>query len=61
MYIWGWNESGQLGLGDTVNVAAEPALVDALPSDVTVTQLACGSRHTLALLGKWAVGVWLWM
>ncbi|XP_043244131.1 RCC1 domain-containing protein 1-like [Amphibalanus amphitrite] len=60
VYTWGWNESGQLGLGDTVNVAAEPALVDALPSDVTVTQLACGSRHTLALLEDGSVMGWGW-
>ena len=58
VYTWGWNESDQLGLGSAVNVAAAPALVEALPEDVAVTQLACGSRHTLALRGTCGTVCW---
>ncbi|XP_037076385.1 ultraviolet-B receptor UVR8-like [Pollicipes pollicipes] len=60
VYTWGWNESNQLGLGDDVNVAPEPTLVEALPVDKNVRQVACGTRHTLALLDDGAVLGWGW-
>ena len=59
VYVWGWNESGQLGLPsrtvttstgvETVNVLCTPQVLD-LPrlndEEVNATLVSCGSRHT---------------
>jgi len=61
VYVWGWNESGQLGLPckglqeerasmaeGTVNIQQIPRVLDIVINDkaVDVIQAACGSRHT---------------
>lgn len=46
LYAWGWNRFGQLGLG-SMDDANMPCKVD-LPGPVA--QVACGWRHTLAVL-----------
>lgn len=61
VYVWGWNESGQLGLPckavqekqestseDTVNIQQIPKVLDIIINDqaVDVIQAECGSRHT---------------
>ncbi|XP_018321159.1 probable E3 ubiquitin-protein ligase HERC3 isoform X2 [Agrilus planipennis] len=61
LYIWGWNSNGQLGLAskDSHSAATEAVSVMATPHpvelfgnqvDSNVVQMACGSRHTIALL-----------
>lgn len=44
----GWNNKGQLGLGDTEDRAVL-CHVQGLPP---VTQVSCGWNHTLAITGK---------
>ncbi len=51
---WGWNESGQLGIGSTVNISV-PVGVSGLGSDVTA--IAAGANHTCAVAGG---GVMCW-
>jgi len=51
VYAWGLESSGQLGLGSYRTKAHTPAKVDAL-SGCGVSQLSCGSYHTLALTAK---------
>lgn len=53
--MWGLNGNGQLGLSlkDKVTVMATPQVVDIDDQpEVNVLQVACGSKHTIALLGK---------
>lgn len=51
---WGFNEKGQLGVGD-LQPRAAPAYVLGLPPGAT--QVATGSRHSCAIV---AGGVWCW-
>ena len=51
VYAWGLESSGQLGLGSARTKAHTPRKVDAL-CRLGVTQLSCGSYHTLALTGS---------
>lgn len=59
LYVWGWNESGQLGLSankenvltnSIVNVQTEPQYVH-FSEECCMKSVACGSRHTVILLG----------
>lgn len=53
LYMWGLNGNGQLGLSikDKVTVMATPQVVDIGECpEVNVLQVACGSKHTIALL-----------
>lgn len=72
IYAWGWNSSGQLGLGHTLDKAAphSPLAVLAGPSQYipTVTKgvklVACGARYTVVatnegevlVTGRYSVG-----
>lgn len=65
LYMWGWNQSGQLGLqsdpaesrgvvsGDPIQrqMVAVPHPVD-FPKNLEVTAVSCGSRHSAAITGK---------
>ncbi|KAG8330595.1 RCC1 domain-containing protein 1 [Homalodisca vitripennis] len=57
LYSWGWNMAGQLGLYNQesrgkVSVQAIPQSVDwPDQSEVHVSKVACGARHTVTLLG----------
>jgi alpha-tubulin suppressor-like RCC1 family protein len=53
---WGWNAFGQLGNG--TNTTATAPVPVALPSGVTVTGLAAGGDHSLALLSDGQVLAW---
>ena len=50
VYTWGWGSQGQLGFGD-LEARASPLAVSALnhKSVGSITNLACGSRFTVAL------------
>lgn len=62
MYIWGWNESGQLGfpcaevhgnvlpLSEIEAVCCLPKLVD-FEKEVQINSVSCGTRHTAVLTG----------
>ncbi|UYV68571.1 RCCD1 [Cordylochernes scorpioides] len=49
VYVWGWNEAGQLGLPQSIVFQPEPCLLD-LPLDFV--SVSCGSKHTLLLSGN---------
>ncbi len=61
---WGWNQDGQLGLGDAESRGDEPHEVgDDLPgidlgTGRTATHLAAGHRHTCAILDNGTVKCW---
>ncbi|XP_073238801.1 RCC1 domain-containing protein 1-like [Porites lutea] len=74
LYMWGWNETGQLGLSvnhdDTdddrqtatsgkVPCQTFPVPMD-LPGDLDVMTVSCGSRHTAAIAGDGSVWTWGW-
>ena len=52
IYSWGWNNNGQLGSRDeSSEVQAVPKVIDFENEiDVNVRTIACGAKHTLALL-----------
>jgi alpha-tubulin suppressor-like RCC1 family protein len=54
VWCWGWNTSGQLGLGDTTN-RSEPTLVPGLEG---VVDVRLGSEHTCALDNQGAIWCW---
>lgn len=55
LYSWGWNGNGQLGLQlneQNVSVMATPSVVDFFfDEEKNVVNVACGTRHTVFLLG----------
>ena len=55
-YCWGYNDYGQLGDG-TTSGRSSPTPV-AMPSDVTFTSLAAGTRHTCGLTSAGAAFCW---
>lgn len=56
VFSWGRGEDGQLGIGDTSD-QDEPTFVDALRG-VGVSQIACGSGHTVVLTTDGQVYTW---
>jgi hypothetical protein len=51
VYSWGWNEFGQLGIGNTVD-SNEPklvAVIDENKCNVFIEKISCGSKHSLLL------------
>ncbi len=65
VYAWGHNGYSQLGNG-TTNHGLTPALVSTNLISKRVTEVACGSHHTIALTTEGEVkknkyaGFWLW-
>ncbi|CEP00073.1 Regulator of chromosome condensation (RCC1) repeat [Plasmodiophora brassicae] len=62
LYMWGKNDTGQLGLGGSSNLdmfALEgiPTLVEAL-KDETIADVSCSDRHTLACTTDGRVFIW---
>lgn len=60
---WGYNVTGQLGLGDTDARGDDPGEMTSLPpidlgAGQQVTAISAGSYHTCALLGSGAVKCW---
>lgn len=55
-YGWGWNQFGQLGLGDCKD-RSSPCSVT-FPEPTSIQQLACGWRHTLAVSSDGRVFSW---
>ncbi len=56
-FAWGWNGSGQLGLGDTTDVF-KPKQIDILRG-ADIVSVACGGAHTIciAFLNKFGSNV----
>ena len=51
MFLWGFGEEGQIGLGDESSVG-QPAELDLLPDGVMVFDIALGHCHTTALVSR---------
>ena len=62
LYMWGWNEKGQLGLAvdhdhDGMQSSSGHVQCQTVPApvsfsdDLEVLTVSCGSRHTAAVLG----------
>eukprot|EP00057_Strongylocentrotus_purpuratus_P032343 XP_787316.2 PREDICTED: RCC1 domain-containing protein 1 [Strongylocentrotus purpuratus] len=76
MYIWGWNESGQLGLppdleSSRTEEGSSHVMADRisfqmvpavldLPGGVNVSKVSCGSRHTAAVSYDKRLYTWGW-
>lgn len=60
VYAWGANAEGQLGNGNTPTAADVPVAVSAgaIPSGVTIAQIAAGGDHSLALGSDGRVYAW---
>ncbi|XP_048473049.1 RCC1 domain-containing protein 1 isoform X2 [Rhincodon typus] len=74
LYVWGWNESGQLGLPakscseekhrktpqqKRLSGEAFPALLD-LPEELEVSKVSCGSRHSAVITREGKLFTWGW-
>lgn len=52
VYVWGWNNDGQLGLPkDNQRVKATPLLLDAL-KDTEIVSVGAGSRHSMCVTSE---------
>ena len=56
VYGWGYNGSGQLGIGNNLN-QANPHKVEAL-SKVVITNIVCGFGHTVILTDEGSLWTW---
>lgn len=70
LYIWGWNDTGQLGINrsgqddiETKKNYATPSVVDLFdengPVELSIKDIACGTRHSAILLednSLWTAG-----
>ncbi|WP_027660832.1 RCC1 domain-containing protein [Salinispora fenicalii] len=56
MLAWGYNSAGQLGDGSTTD-SSTPVAVD-LPTGTTITTVAAGDRHSLAVTSAGTVLAW---
>ncbi|CAH1782752.1 unnamed protein product [Owenia fusiformis] len=68
LYVWGWNETGQLGLGFSmtqnsgethINLQPTPTLIET-NEEINFVTVACGSRHTVGLTDLGDVYTWGW-
>lgn len=62
MYIWGWNDKGQLGFpskkknkkninqDEVINILCTPHWLD-IPDEEYIKDVSCGSQHTIAVAG----------
>jgi alpha-tubulin suppressor-like RCC1 family protein len=68
VYSWGWNESGQLGIGppsEAGQVHTTPQLLECDKLEPTtegrrVVSISCGSRHSACLRSDGAMFTWGW-
>ncbi|RWS29744.1 Regulator of chromosome condensation (RCC1) repeat protein-like protein [Leptotrombidium deliense] len=59
VYVWGWNESGQLGLKkEEVNIKTIPTLLET-KEETMFNFVSCGSRHSMAISNGKLFG-WGW-
>lgn len=57
VWVWGCNDSGQLGLGSTPKQALTPTCLESLLSE-NVIDIVCGESHTMALTRSGGVYGW---
>jgi alpha-tubulin suppressor-like RCC1 family protein len=54
---WGWNDSGQLGLGRKSECVWEPQLME-LPNKEKAVNVFCGEQYSAAITEVGALYVW---
>lgn len=60
VYVWGWNESGQLGLAKAkVQIQAVPIVLD-VSEDDSFQVVSAGSRHSMAISENGILFGWGW-
>ncbi|CAG2176954.1 unnamed protein product, partial [Oppiella nova] len=60
VYVWGWNESGQLGYQrDTITMKALPLPLD-ISDDDSFVSISAGSRHSMAVSENGILFGWGW-
>ncbi|XP_015792359.1 ultraviolet-B receptor UVR8 [Tetranychus urticae] len=59
IYAWGWNESGQLGVGGNQD-ASKSGLPTLIEIDVNFTSISCGSRHSMGISEEGSLYAWGW-
>ncbi|WAQ96431.1 HERC4-like protein [Mya arenaria] len=53
IFCWGGNQNGQLGIGNLEeDKVTEPKVIKDALTDVSVSQIACGDKHTLFVLSN---------
>jgi len=57
VYIWGGNEDGQLGLGESLQTLLIPRLILNLHK-FNIREVSCGASHTMALADNGAIFSW---
>lgn len=60
VYSWGWNQHGQLGHTHQQSIVLVPTLVDGIPSDVLISYVSCGSRHSSCVSDEGRCYMWGW-
>lgn len=58
IYAFGWNESGQLGIGSEDAIKALPTLIEL--NDVNFISISCGSRHSMSVSERGDLYSWGW-
>ncbi|XP_076364039.1 uncharacterized protein LOC143253679 isoform X2 [Tachypleus tridentatus] len=60
LYLWGWNESGQLGFPrEVISFQTFPGFLE-FPDDQRIKSVACGSRHSAAITADRTLWCWGW-
>lgn len=60
VYVWGWNESGQLGYSrDTISMKALPLPLE-ISEDDCFMAISAGSRHSMAVSENGILFGWGW-
>jgi alpha-tubulin suppressor-like RCC1 family protein len=57
IYTWGFNQYGQLGLGDEEN-AGTPTMIDSLPDTLEISDISCGIDQTAILSRSGQLFTW---
>ena len=57
VWVWGGNRTGALGIGQEIEEVVNPVVSHALKNSI-VTNIACGSQHTLVTTSKGEVYTW---
>ena len=60
IYSWGWNEHNQLGHSNQQIIVPQPTLVEGISSDVVISTISCGSRHSCGVSNDGVCYVWGW-
>eukprot|EP00124_Ichthyophonus_hoferi_P001952 Ihof_evm5s118 gene=Ihof_evmTU5s118 len=58
LYAIGWNDKGQLGLGDTISISSARLVESLAGNDIFVAMVTCGWAHSLAITANHQLLSW---